>query len=433
MSGKLDKLIKILLSALLFLLPWQTIYITKENFLNGEKWQSGTLGFYATEGLLWLCAVLFIIWFYKKNKLRFTDYGLRITKQRIFILSLLLFTVYTLLSTVWAINSDLAFQHGRRIMEAAILFLIILSGPLNFRQAALWFVAGAILPSVLGIYQFFAQSTFAASWLGLSPYPVWQAGSSVISTLDWGRWLRASGPFPHPNIFGGYLVASLIFTFFLLAKEKKQTLLRVTIYGLLITTQLTALFATFSRSAWLAFGVFIITYIIYNLSFIKKPNNKNYELRITSYGLLIMTILSIIFFPIVQTRFSQETVNEIISTDERLDGYSEAGKIFKQNIFFGVGAGNYTAAAYRLNPNLPGWTYQPVHNVPLLILTELGIIGSALLIGVFISFIRLIPRHFYIIYGLLLLFDHYLFSGYTGLMLSAVFLSGLFRISADNA
>ena len=74
MSGKLDKLIKILLSSILFLLPWQTIYITKENFLNGEKWQSGTLGFYALEGLLWLCAILFIVWFYKKNKLRFTDY-----------------------------------------------------------------------------------------------------------------------------------------------------------------------------------------------------------------------------------------------------------------------------------------------------------------------------------------------------------------------
>ena len=44
--------LRTLLGLLLFLLPWQTIWITQERFLNGAKWQYGTQGFYATEFLL---------------------------------------------------------------------------------------------------------------------------------------------------------------------------------------------------------------------------------------------------------------------------------------------------------------------------------------------------------------------------------------------
>jgi len=75
--NKLEKTIKILLGFLLFLLPWQTIWIYQEKFLNGAKWEYGTLGLYATEILLWLCALLFIIWFYKQQKLQATSYKLQ--------------------------------------------------------------------------------------------------------------------------------------------------------------------------------------------------------------------------------------------------------------------------------------------------------------------------------------------------------------------
>jgi len=49
----------------------------------------------------------------------------------------------------------------------------------------------------------------------------------------------------------------------------------------------------------------------------------------------------------------------------------------------GVGIGQFVLNSYKLNPNLESWQYQPVHNVYLLIFSELGIVG-------FISFLLLL-------------------------------------------
>jgi len=224
----LESKLKFLLKSLLFLLPWQTIWIYKEGILNGVKWQYGTLGFYATEILLWLCAVLFLIWYLKKIKLRVTSYELRITKEKIFLASLLIFLLYALASKYWALDMLVAEQSSLRLMEATILFLLILVGPLNFRESTIYFIAGAAVQSLLGIWQFLTQTTFAYKWLGLASHPVFEAGTSIISNTD-GRWLRAYGAFPHPNILGGYLVISLILTTLLFLKSDKQNLLRVTL------------------------------------------------------------------------------------------------------------------------------------------------------------------------------------------------------------
>lgn len=49
--------------------------------------------------------------------------------------------------------------------------------------------------------------------------------------------------------------------------------------------------------------------------------------------------------------------------------------------FFGVGIGRYTNAVQSLYPNHPAWSYQPVHNIYLLILVELGIVGVSAFIA----------------------------------------------------
>ncbi|OGH79144.1 MAG: hypothetical protein A2469_03675 [Candidatus Magasanikbacteria bacterium RIFOXYC2_FULL_40_16] len=444
----LESKLKFLLKSLLFLLPWQTIWIYKEGILNGVKWQYGTLGFYATEILLWLCAVLFLIWYLKKIKLRVTDYKgtlipishrdeLRITKEKIFLASLLIFLLYALASKYWALDMLVAEQSSLRLMEATILFLLILVGPLNFRESTIYFIAGAAVQSLLGIWQFLTQTTFAYKWLGLASHPVFEAGTSIISNTD-GRWLRAYGAFPHPNILGGYLVISLILTTLLFLKSDKQNLLRVTSYGLLITLQTTALFFTFSRSAWLAFGVFIISLTILKIK--NKTNNRQF-LSLISYLLSLTILLSILFFPLVQTRFSQNSNNEIISTSERISGVEEAWQIISAKPLLGVGAGNYTLAAYQLNPARPGWEYQPVHNVFLLIFAELGIIGAVLLLLTILSIISHLlslnkntaPYILCLIsYVFLLTFDHYLFSTYAGLLISTVYLGILAKNDNPN-
>jgi len=200
-----------------------------------------------------------------------------------------------------------------------------------------------------------------------------------------------------------------------------------------------ALFFTFSRSAWIAFGV--VTLLHY---YIITRNKKKYHLSFIIYHLLpilIFILLTAIYFPLVQTRFSQNSSSEIRSTEERVSGYREALTLFKQKPWFGVGAGNYTLAAYQLNPARPGWEYQPVHNVFLLIFAELGIIGAVLLLLTILSIISHLlslnknPAPYIlclISYVFLLTFDHYLFSTYAGLLISTVYLGILAKNDNPN-
>src|SRR3989344_5563437 len=96
----LSRILKTTLGLLLFLLPWQTIWITQERIRGGAKWEYGTLGFYTTEILLWFSFLLFLFWFldrFKKQK----DSGLfhfTWTKDRLFLMTSLLLTSYCFLS-----------------------------------------------------------------------------------------------------------------------------------------------------------------------------------------------------------------------------------------------------------------------------------------------------------------------------------------------
>jgi len=438
----IENLLKVLLRVFLFVLPWRTIWVYKEQFLNDVKWEYGTLGFFGSELLLWLCVLLFMVWYIKKLKVRSEKLEVKTSKDRVFLFFCLLSTFYFLLSTLWALDKEVALQHSLHIMEAFLLFVTLFVGPLSFRQITTWFVAGSILPSILGVWQFLAQSTFASTLLGLAYHPGFESGTSIVSG-EIGRWLRAYGSFSHPNVFGGYLVIAismlLLLTTKLEVKSMKYKVFFLTVYSL----QFTALFFTFSRSAWLAFTCLLV-YLFISLLKNKLPitnylsTSAGKQLLIT---ILLLTLLSIIFFPLIKTRFSHSSVNEIRSTTERISGYSESLQIFKQNPWLGVGAGNYTLATHQLDPDRPGWEYQPVHNVFALFIVEFGIIGAILILLLILSLIsyllsqkknkeneintNILSYLFIIPYLLLLLFDHYLFSSYIGLVLTVVYFAAV--------
>lgn len=426
---KLEKFLEWLLCGFLFLLPWQTIYIFQERFLGTTKIESWTQGFYATEILLWVIVGVFMGWFWREKKLKKIEIEkFSFSKDRIFVLSVLVFLLYIFSSIFWAFDKSLALQQSLRIMEMFLVFFIFWLSPpaggLNFEKAVKWLLYGSILPCILGIGQFLMQADFAFKWLGLSSHPAWQAGTSIISSDSIGRWLRAYGPFAHPNIFGGYIVVVFVLSQFL--KNRKFLF---TFYFLLLSS----LFFTFSRSAWLT--AFVL--LIYFFGYYKDTR------KLILKSLLPVLILFILFFPLVQTRFSNESISEVRSTTERVSGYKEAWQIFKANPIFGVGAGNYTLAVYNLNSNLQAWEIQPVHNVGVLFLVESGVVGLILFLCVLVVFFkyqitdnryqilnkdnRIVFMLSVICYLLLGFFDHYLYSSYTGLVLSGVFFGLIMR------
>lgn len=403
------------LCVFLFFFPWQTVWIVRERFADGVKLQYDTLGFYATEALLWSAVICFLFSFVRMWRKR-PRAPFAWTPDRVFTLACLAVVIYASASSFWAPDPTLARQHALWILEAFLLFFLLFLGALRKEKAWLWFSLGSVAPAVLGVAQFLTQTTFTSTLLGLAAHPAWEAGVSIVDAGNFGRWVRAYGTFPHPNLFGGYLVVAIIALDALARNKKymiddKKNIIYHLSYIIISLLQWSALFFTFSRSAWLAAIVWLIISI----------KHEAYSMKHFAYRASLIVILVVLFFPLAHTRIAGSTIPETRSVAERTSGYREAIVLWKTHPLTGVGIGNYTIAAARLFPNRAPWEYQPVHLVPLLILAELGVIGIIFLLGICITY-HVKPNIYYLLPLLpLLLFDHYLWSSYAGLLLLALF------------
>lgn len=421
----LSKSLKYSLQLFLFLLPWQTVWIYRELFIQGAKWQYGTLTFYATEILLWFIVFLFIGWYLQKSKLFSKAIEFSWSKDRMFLFTCLLFIIYCFLSLFWSLDPNLALQSSLWILEALLIFLVISVGPVSSMNLAPWFIAGGAVQGILALAQFFFQSTFSLSWLGLAAHPVGEAGVSVVENNGIGRWLRAYGSFAHPNILGGYLTFCLIvlLSFFsnkIFSQRYKNVLFLLSSICLVI-----GIVFSFSRAAWLV-SVSALLFLPLHARLERELNFKTIVHSIFP-ALATFLLLIVALFPLVQTRLTIESRLEQQSVEQRITGLEVSSKIISDNLLFGVGIGNYTAELIRLIPDKPGWFYQPVHNVFALIFAEIGLVGWLLLSLVFISWVYFLfyshdvpPRVVYfvsvVIFSLFVIgsLDHYLVSSYTG-------------------
>lgn len=429
----IEKILKYFLGILIFILPWQTIWIIQERFLNRSKWQYGTQGLYAVEIVLWLTVILFSIWFYKKGRGHFSLERFSLTKDRLFLLSLLLFVAYLYVSAFWSPVPDMAIQQAQRVMGALVLFLMLFLGPLRKKEAKLWFTMGAGLQACLGLLQFFLQQTFESVILGMPLHITYEPGTSVIVN-EAGRWLRAYGALSHPNIFGGYMVMAIVIC--TSSYRHFNNAIRKYIPGIFILL-VAGLFVSFSRSAWIAFAI----YMLYQLYLWRKKKQQIAKYWIFT-SIIVMVLLLVVYLPIVQTRILGGSAHEVASTQERIGSVEEALLLFKNHFLLGTGAGNYTAASYILDPGKNGWEYQPVHNIDLLLLVELGVVGLSFCLLAIYYFVDLwlflvgkrriwVPLLLILILTPLALFDHYLWTSFTGITMVGAFFGVLLRKDDD--
>ena len=431
----LQKIKKLLLQAFLFLLPFQIVYIVQDNFLNGAKWQYGTSVFYLTEMILWLAIIFFISDYFVliKNKVTQRDRGW--SKEKLFSVSILFFLLYLLYNTFFvSSNFEVAYQMTRWWMLSSLLFIILFSGFLKLKNILCPVVLGSVIPSVLGIWQFLTQSSFANKFLGLAMHSPEVSGVSVVASDSIGRWLRAYGTFSNPNVFGGYLVLAIVFTFLLMKRieVKKQ---KVFLMALLFV-QTMALFFTFSRTAWLAWLLFVIFISVYCFV-VNKKVAWTMIFSLVFFGILFST-----FFSLVQNRVEVKSTYESKSISERVTGYMEALEIWDSHKYLGVGAGNYTLASFELDRSKVGSSYQPVHNIFLLFIVENGIVGFGFfcfILATFIIYFSSIVKKKQLFFSLILvfiflilgIFDHYLLSSYVGLMIFSLYLAVIGRLSTE--
>jgi O-antigen ligase len=431
---KLEKSIEWGLYLFVFLLPWQTRLILREGNLNGY-WEYGTISVYATEILLWaIFAMTAVLW--TIGKLKNPKSQIQISnkiqnpksKFAYLLICLFAFLLYSSLSIFWSDSKSVALLAWVRLAEGIGLFLVLRVVKFDVIKLAWAFVASTIIQAGLGAWQFLAQATFASKWLGMALHDPSAPGTFVVETAL-RRWLRAYGSLPHPNMLAGFLAMGMLFLIWLYQKTAyglKKLLLPVcfTILTLGILT-------TFSKSVTVALGIAAIFLWASALITRQSKEVKINLLKFTLIFLVIATIFSAIFWEPVSTRLYGQDRLEVKSSVERLSYFDQAWQLIKKHPFLGVGIGNYTLAAHNeINPDLKSWDYQPVHNIYLLILAELGIVGFVFVILLFCYFVILLlklikEKKFLeaILFSapvLLLIvgfFDHYLWTLYFGVML----------------
>jgi len=423
----LKRLNQTLIGLFIFLLPWQTAYIFNSQNINGVKWQYGSGLIFVTEILLWLIAVLQLACLIKTKNQEF-----KVKNSRFAItVAWWLLLAWSGLSLIWAPIKTAGFYNWFHLLEAAGLFFIILVSTIDKKKIYLALTLAGVLQALLAIWQFLSQGISANKWLGIAGHLPWQAGEIIIESS--GRWLRAYGSFPHPNILGGFLVICFFATIIpaLRVSGGRNTPWRIIATLLLLA----GIFFSFSRSAWLALAVgLLIIFIQEILRSQKSVEPAKIKYRNLAKYFFAPFILSIILFfiyqPLILTRAFTTDRLETKSVSERLSYLSQAKDIIKNHWLIGVGEGNYTYALYQKNPILPAWSYQPVHNIFILIFAELGIVGLATFILFFAScllyFVLDICKKNRAELNLLAFpaaiivigcFDHYLWTSYFGVIL----------------
>ena len=141
----------------------------------------------------------------------------------------------------------------------------------------------------------------------------------------------------------------------------------------------------------------------------------------------------VLFYESISTRFVPTERLEEKSLAERQAEYHFIDDIIRINPLSGVGIGAYTVAFAGVLPNFPIWTYQPIHNSFALIFAEIGLIGAIGVLLFLYALFRELPKtastfSFIGLLTTLALFDHYLWSNWSGLVLLAFAFAMILRL-----
>ena len=406
----------------LFLLPIQTVYFFFFFYIGGVQWEYGVIGVYAIDILLVVILGLALLrWL---RSIKYQVLGIKYGRLELILLALLLWVG---LSIFWAPDQMLALYFFVKLLLGGGLFLMVRGMEIDVKKVVFVLLAAGVIQSGIGVAQFLYQESPASSILGISSHQAWQVGSSVLK-IDSGRFLRAYGTFPHPNVLGGFLGAILVMSimYYVSGIKYKRSWKCVTEIAAMLSGVLIlflGLILTFSRTAWLGVILGITVYYVVSIRY------QVWEIRIRFYKILTALALASLVFGYILSeqifpRFDTVTIEREGSVSERIASLQDAQMLIGEYPLVGVGAGNFTAAIMDKNPDRPVWDIQPAHNVFLLIWSELGLVGLLLFVGFLVSSLFLILKskiinHTSAILIVLipsLLLDHWLWTSHFGLL-----------------
>jgi hypothetical protein len=232
-----------------------------------------------------------------------------------------------------------------------------------------------IIQGSVALGQFVCQSDLGISLLGEPVLDPQLSGISVLWARE-SRWLRAYGLTGHPSLLGGTLGVLLL----LLADDIAEARgLRQLWFTLVASIGLLGLLTTFSRSAWIAFGLGLLAWFLRRtVPHQERAGSGERRQLLRKTQLLVPALVAALFlllhYDLVASRFLQlDTPLEARSIHDRQRDADLAIQLIRRYPWRGVGVRNYLVAVRAIEPDS-----RAVHNVLLLTAAELGLPGAAL-------------------------------------------------------
>ncbi|HAV76831.1 MAG TPA: hypothetical protein DCX53_05685 [Anaerolineae bacterium] len=369
------------------------VYFTYDNAL-----------FFLSDGLALLAVVLWIsAKISKPHQLKFSNF------------EWILFSIFFLssISSVWSSDWRTSLYISLHLWLVFFLILSLRDWHEAWKFAMFGLCAALSIQVTAGFAGFAMQSTaflepWEMKWPGLLDPSM--RGASVVQLENGLRILRAYGTLPHPNILGGFALLTLLgpVSYFLKGNKPNYPALLLFVVCIILVG------LTFSRSAWLGLTIFLGVLMLKS-----KYLNRKRIFLLAAVSALTITLTLFPLRELVLTRVSNSTVaTEQLSTFGRSWLTEQALNMTLAHPLTGVGIGSFIIelAGYAIE----GAIIEPVHNLFLLVSSELGIVGLLLFLGLyFIIAMNIIeartPKAIMVGatltgLGIISIFDHYLWT-----------------------
>ena len=404
------KALLILFYILLFLLPTQLgrHFFFDFSYVSGLRSDYLAPVLYVTDLLIF--SILFTFFFIKHKK--------NIRKKQTPLV--IVYSLYLLFSIIFVpLNKWAAIYKFIKLTEFFLLgYVTVKIKPKIFHVISVLSI-GSFYSSVVAIWQFIIQKSIGGY--------LWFMGERTFNSLtpgialgSWGgrSFLRPYATFPHPNVLGGFLSLVLTYVIYTLTNHYKVMKKTWLLFYMLVTILgVITLVITFSRLAWASFlvGVFCLL-ILRKKDAYKWLQSKKTFLLIILYLIILSSVVILIFI----------SLNEK-SIIERKELIQVALSMIASKPLFGVGLNNFIVQVKFYVPYIKNtYLLQPVHNVYLLIFSELGFVGFFLtLLGISVLLLRSLKSRQIVFISIVQLFflgmfDHYLFTLQQGMLLFTI-------------
>jgi O-antigen ligase len=288
-------------------------------------------------------------------------------------------------SPAWAGQAGAAESASTQLAFVLLVGVMFSLAPLSPRLLATALAFGLLVQGTIAIVQVEWQRPAGLALLGEFEIRPNNRGLSLLFAGE-ARLMRPYGLTVHPNVIGGYFaVALLASTGWLVNRRRRWAQIAALV---LVAFGLWALLVTFSRSAILGFGVGLL---LIGASWLRRGAPRPSRTVVIT-ALSVMLLVSTAFvaryaeFVLARAGVGSE-VTELRSVVDRRVYTEIALTIISDFPVTGIGMGNFPGKARDLLRNSPykALGADHVHNLPLLIASEIGLTGAVLwlaLIGI---------------------------------------------------